>query len=84
MKGRQKMGQIWTSENRRILESLLQEGYTIPWISKNMGISPTAIYSEIKRTIEEDEYEARRYIKYTAKKAMEKDIMRIKGELNDE
>ncbi len=74
---------IWTFENRKILEKLLKEGYTVPWIAKSMGISAAAVYIEIRRTIGEDEYKARRYIKYTAEKAIDKKIMEIKGETDD-
>lgn len=74
---------IWTSENRKILEKLLKEGYRIPWIAKSMGISTATVYTEIKSTIGEDEYKARRYIKYTAEKAIDKKIMEIKGESDD-
>ena len=74
---------IWTFENRKILEKLLKEGYTVPWIAKSMGISAAAVYIEIRRTIGEDEYKARRYIKYTAEKAIDKMIMVIKGETDD-
>lgn len=76
-------GRTWTAKNRKILEKLILEGYMVPWIAKSMGLSNATVYAEIKRTIGENEYKERRYIKYTAEKAMEKDIMKIKGDSND-
>lgn len=69
----------WTGEKREELEFLLNEGYAIRKISELMGISPAAIYKELKDVLTEEEYENRQYLKYTAKAGWEKVLQRMRG-----
>ena len=80
---RKKRSVDWTVADREILEKALAEGYTVPWIAKSLNKSAPAIYSELERCLDPEEYMQRRFVKYTAKRAIEKDIMRLKGELDD-
>lgn len=73
----------WTAESRKTLEALLKEGYKVPQIANIMSISAMTVYKEIEKGVSEQEYREKRYIKYTADKAIETSIMKLKGEIND-
>ncbi|WP_161907970.1 hypothetical protein [Emergencia sp. 1XD21-10] len=74
------MARIWTKVNRKNLEFYLKEGYMVPRIAEKMGVSAQAIYGEIKKTLTEEEYRERRYVKYSAERAIAKEISQIQGE----
>lgn len=74
----------WTIVDREMLEKLLAEGYRVPRIAKSLDKPASSIYNEIRRCLEPEEYAEQRYIKYTAKKAIDKEIARLKGELDDD
>lgn len=69
----------WTGEKREELEFLLNEGYAIRKISELMGVSPGAIYKELRDVLPREEYENRQYLKYTAKAGWEKVLERMRG-----
>ena len=75
------MATVWNRDNRENLELLLKEGFSVPKISKKPGISPTAIYQEIKHVLTEEEYFNHQYVKYTAQAEIERQIRKINGEL---
>ncbi len=60
-----KKGRRWNWEDRQNLKFLLNEGFTVTYISENhLRFSTTAIYEEIKRGIGEEDYSMKRYLKY--------------------
>lgn len=75
---------IWTLDDRKMLESLLKQGFKISKISEVLGIGTASIYNEIRRGVSADEYNQHRYIKYTAKASIDNQISKLKAALGGE
>lgn len=75
---------VWTNDRRRMLESLLKQGFRVTKISEALGISSTTIYKEIKRGVSEEEYNMHQYIKYSADTSINKQMEAIKAFLEGE
>lgn len=71
---------VWTLDKKRELEAYLKEGFPVNEIVKRMGIYRRSVVDEIKNGTEPQEFEQRRYIKYSADKAFERDVAKLKGE----
>lgn len=61
-------------ENRKRLEFLLKEGFSVKDICEQFGITRASIYTELKKGLNEEEYKRKQYIKYTPLKAIESEI----------
>ena len=59
----------WPTEMRELLEDLLKKGYSVTDICEELMISPTALYSELKRGLSEEDFNKRRYVPYSAELA---------------
>lgn len=65
---------FFTLENRRRLEFLLKEGFSVTDICNQFGITRASIYTELKKGLSEEEYKRKQYIKYTPIEAIESEI----------
>lgn len=70
---------VWTKERRKMMQELLQNGYSITKVSKALEISKPVIYKELKETLSQKDYEERRFIKYTASAGLNKEICKLKN-----
>ncbi len=74
------MAKFFILENREKLQWLLGEGYSLQIIYNKLGISKTALYTELAKGLTEEEYVNKQYIKYNAAKAIENEIVKLMGE----
>ena len=54
---------------RKKIEELIGKNVVIPEIAKSINVSRTSVYEELSRNLSREDYEARRYEKYSAEKA---------------
>jgi IS30 family transposase len=72
----------WDQESRRKLESLLADGYSIQACAEMLGKAIGTVRAEVKRGCLEDEYDAKRYVRYRAVRATLMDV--FDGYTNEE
>ncbi len=65
----------WTLEKRQQLEHLLAEGFNVNQVRELVGGSASTILKEIKRGVSEEEYNQKRFVKYSFKQAIYKEVL---------
>lgn len=65
----------WTLEKRQQLEHLLAEGFNVNQVRELVGGSASTILKEIKRGVSEEEYDQKRFVKYSFKQAIYKEVL---------
>lgn len=65
----------WTLEKRQQLEHLLAEGFNVTQIKELVGGSQPTILKEIKRGVSEEEYDQKRFVKYSFIQAIYKEVL---------
>lgn len=60
----------WSMENRNKLKFLLDEGFTVTKVAELMEMSYVTVLGEVKRGLEPNEYDEKRWVKYEPKKAV--------------
>ncbi len=65
----------WTLEKRQQLEHLLAEGFNVNRIRELVGGSAATILKEIKRGVSEEEYNQKRFVKYSFKQAIYTEVL---------
>lgn len=65
----------WTLEKRQQLEHLLAEGFNVNQVRELVGGSASTILKEIKRGVREEEYDQKRFVKYSFKQAIYKEVL---------
>lgn len=65
----------WTLEKRQQLEHLLAEGFNVNQVRELVGGSASTILKEIKRGVSEEEYDQKRFVKYSFKQAICKEVL---------
>ena len=65
----------WTLEKRQQLEHLLAEGFNVNQVRELVGGSASTILKEIKRGVSEEEYNQKRFVKYSFKQAIYKEVI---------
>ena len=65
----------WTLEKRQQLEHLLAEEFNVNQVRELVGGSASTILKEIKRGVSEEEYNQKRFVKYSFKQAIYKEVL---------
>ena len=65
----------WTLEKRQQLEHLLAEGFNVNQVRELVGGSAATILKEIRRGVSEEEYDQKRFVKYSFKQAIYKEVL---------
>ena len=65
----------WTLEKRQQLEHLLAEEFNVNQVRELVGGSASTILKEIKRGVSEEEYDQKRFVKYSFKQAIYKEVL---------
>lgn len=60
----------WSIKDRKRLQVLCREGFTIAKILEIFEVSRVVINKELQRGLTEEEWSERRYVKYSIKKAI--------------
>jgi len=60
----------WSIKDRKRLQVLCREGFTIARIVEVFDVSRVVINKELQRGLTEEEWNERRYVKYSIKKAI--------------
>lgn len=74
------MNKFFDLENRKKLEFLLSDGFSLTIIQKKLDVTRSMLYTEIKKGLTAEEYKYRRYVKYNPIRAIIADIEKAVGE----
>lgn len=69
----------WTLEKRQQLEHLLAEGFSVNQVRELVGGSASTVLREIKRGVSEEEYNQKRFVKYSFKQAIYQEVIESIG-----
>jgi len=75
-----KMTKFFNLDNRKKLQLLLLDGFSLTVIQKTLNITRSVLYTEIKKGLTDEEYKNRRYVKYNLTRAIIADIEKFVGE----
>ena len=68
------MNKFFDLDNRKKLEFLLSDGFSLTIIQKKLDVTRSMLYTEIKKGLTAEEYKYRRYVKYNPIRAIIADI----------
>ena len=68
------MNKFFDLDNRKKLEFLLSDGFSLTIIQKKLDVTRSMLYTEIKKGLTAEEYKYRRYVKYNTIRAIIADI----------
>ena len=68
------MNKFFDLDNRKKLQFLLSDGFSLTIIQKKLDITRSILYTELKRGLTAEEYKNRQYVKYSPVKAIITDI----------
>lgn len=68
------MNKFFDLDNRKKLEFLLSDGFSLTIIQKKLDVTRSVLYTEIKKGLTAKEYQNRQYVKYNPIRAIIADI----------
>lgn len=68
------MNKFFDLDNRKKLEFLLSDGFSLTIIQKKLDVTRSVLYTEIKKRLTAKEYQNRQYVKYNPIRAIIADI----------
>ena len=74
------MNKFFDLDNRKKLQFLLSDGFSLTIIQKKLDITRSILYTELKRGLTAEEYKNRQYVKYSPVKAIVSEIKKSVGE----
>ena len=74
------MNKFFDLDNRKKLQFLLSDGFSLTIIQKKLAITRSILYTELKRGLTAEEYKNRQYVKYSPVKAIVSEIKKYVGE----
>lgn len=74
------MNKFFDLDNRKKLQFLLSDGFSLTIIQKKLDITRSILYTELKRGLTAEEYKNRQYVKYSPVKAIVSEIKKYVGE----
>lgn len=74
------MNKFFVLDNRKKLEFLLSDGFSLTVIQNTLNVTRSVLYTEIKKGLTAEEYKNRRYVKYSPIRAIIADIEKAVGE----
>ena len=74
------MNKFFDLDNRKKLQFLLSDGFSLTIIQKKLDITRSILYTELKRGLTAEEYKNRQYVKYSPVKAIVSEIKKYVDE----
>lgn len=68
------MNKFFDLDNRKKLEFLLSDGFSLTVIQNTLNVTRSVLYTEIKKGLTAEEYQNRQYVKYNPIRAIIADI----------
>ena len=68
------MNKFFNLDNRRKLQFLLSDGFSLTIIQKKLDVTRSILYTELMRGLTAEEYKNRQYVKYNLIRAIITDI----------
>lgn len=68
------MNKFFDLDNRKKLQFLLSDGFSLTIIQKKLDVTRSILYTELKRGLTAEEYKNRQYVKYNLIRAIITDI----------
>ena len=68
------MNKFFDLDNRKKLEFLLSDGFSLTIIQKKLDVTRSILYTELMRGLTAEEYKNRQYVKYNLIRAIITDI----------
>ena len=73
------MNKFFDLDNRKKLQFLLSDGFSLTIIQKKLDVTRSILYTELKRGLTAEEYKNRQYVKYNPIRAITADIEKAVG-----
>ncbi len=73
------MNKFFDLDNRKKLQFLLSDGFSLTIIQKKLDVTRSILYTELKRGLTAEEYKNRQYVKYNPIRAITVDIEKAVG-----
>lgn len=73
------MNKFFDLDNRKKLQFLLSDGFSLTIIQKKLDVTRSILYTELKRGLTAEEYKNRQYVKYNPIRAITADIKKAVG-----
>lgn len=73
------MNKYFDLDNRKKLQFLLSDGFSLTIIQNQLEITRSVLYTELKKGLTDDEYKNRQYVKYNPIRAIIADIEKAVG-----
>ena len=74
------MNKFFNLDNRKKLQFLLSDGFSLTIIQKKLDVTRSILYTELMRGLTAEEYKNRQYVKYSPVKAIVSEIKKYVGE----
>ena len=74
------MNKYFNLDNRKKLQFLLSDGFSLTIIQNQLEITRSVLYTELKKGLTDDEYKNRQYVKYNPVRAIISEIKKYVGE----
>lgn len=68
------MNKFFDLDNRKKLQFLLSDGFSLTIIQKKLDVTRSILYTELKRGLTAEEYKNRQYVKYNLIRSIITDI----------
>jgi hypothetical protein len=73
------MNKFFNLDNRKKLQFLLSDGFSLTIIQKKLDVTRSILYTELMRGLTAEEYKNRQYVKYNLIRAIIADIEKAVG-----
>ena len=73
------MNKFFNLDNRKKLQFLLSDGFSLTIIQKKLDVTRSILYTELMRGLTAEEYKNRQYVKYNPIRAIIADIEKAVG-----
>lgn len=73
------MNKFFNLDNRKKLQFLLSDGFSLTIIQKKLDVTRSILYTELMRGLTAEEYKNRQYVKYNPIRAITADIEKAVG-----